>query len=116
MNNLTKDCGDVHLCMGKKGANIIFYDANYTYFKIISKLNTFVATVCGSDLEAVAPSHANDVYLREVKKTINKKHKNVKVKEQDLVLIKTGSCKIRVQERKQNFRYYRKYWNVLGKM
>ena len=34
-------------------------------------MDTFVAIVCGSDLEAVASKCANDVYLREVKKASN---------------------------------------------
>ena len=59
------------------------------YFRMpttyISKLPTnwthFVATVCGSHLKAVASKYADDVYLREVKKAINKKNKNIKVKE-----------------------------------
>ena len=76
MNALVKNCGTVHLSMKKEGNDIMMFDANETWITITGKLDAFVATICGRDLEGVAIKYAEELYLREVKRAINKKKSN----------------------------------------
>ena len=101
IKKMIKDCGDVHLCMEEKEDDITFYDASQTWTKILSKLDEFVLTICGKDLEEVVTKYAEEVYLRGVKRAISKKTAVVKVPEKDLVSIKTGPLKVRIQKNKE---------------
>ena len=87
--------------MEEKGDDITFYDANRIWTKILSKLDEFVLTICGKDLEEVATKYAEEVYLRGLKRAISNEKAAVKVPEKDLVSIKNEPLKVRIQKRKE---------------
>lgn len=101
LNKLIKNLGEVHLIMEKRGNTIMFQDINDTWLKITNELDQFVANVCGKDLKEAATKHAETVYIREVKKAINKKASKAKVTGKQLEAIKTGPMTLTIRSKNQ---------------
>ena len=102
LNKLVKNCGVVHLIQEERGDTTAFYDGNETWAKIESRLDQFVGNICGKDLGQAARKHAEDMYLREVKRAILTKKSNsaASLTNRQLEAIKTGPLTLRIQRRK----------------
>ena len=48
--------------------NVVVYDGNNTWKKLMEGLDTFVATYCGSDLKQVAKKEMEQKYLQKLRK------------------------------------------------
>ena len=92
----------MHLIQEERGDTTAFYDGNETWAKIESRLDQFVANICGKDLGQAARKHAEDMYLREVKRAILTKKSNsaASLTNRQLEAIKTGPLTLRTQRRK----------------
>jgi len=100
LNQMVQDCGAVHLTMEERGDTTVFQDINETWLKITRELDQFVPSICGKDLEVAATKHAETVYLREIKRAINKKAPKKKVTGKDLEAIKTGPLTLKIRRLK----------------
>ena len=100
LNKLVQSCSVVQLIKEERGNTIVFCNSNETWAKIESKLDQFVANVCGKDLEEATRKRGMCIYLREVKRAITKKSpKNAaNLTNRALEAINTAPLTLRIQK------------------
>ena len=103
MRNLFAEVGPVHISQKQLGdGEIVLYDSNETWAKIMQKMPQFVMNICGENLEQCVVTFASNMYLSSVKRAIakveNLQKKNIG--KEALEAIKTGELKLKIQKRK----------------
>lgn len=98
LKRLITSCGvpDVHVYKDTEG-HLNAADRNRTWQKISTDLPKFVNEYTGTDLAEVVRKKAEELYIQVLKKSANKLEKlNVKLSQQNLSAIQTGTLKLKI--------------------